>query len=551
MKTRFLFFTSLFSPCVSFVHTPLVRGSVRSFTKNANMSPVPRDIYKKTFQTRSVSTKCSMSLDSNVFGEVFNTVVQTFKSYSPFIITYFTVSFLLRNRSIGTQMKGLTSLGGPAPGQIAESDVTFDDVAGCDYAKKELEEIVDFMRNPGKYEYYGAKIPKGVLLSSEPGMGKTLMAKAIAGESGVPIISVSGSEFVSLFVGNGPKRVKELYEMARKNSPCFVFIDEIDSIATKRGVSPGGGNEERESTLNQLLTEMDGLKTDGGGDVITIGATNRPDLLDSAVTRPGRMDRKVNISPPDAKGRRAILDVHFKNKPLYKDVDLDALSLLTVGMSGASLANISNEASIFAAREGTGKIMNRHVQEAFDKLAIGIRLTEKVTSPLTDKLVSVHETGHAMASYLVGGFDSVSRISIIPSSSGVGGFTLFKPLEAESSGMPTRTRLMNELKVLLGGRAAEEIVYGSMEVTTGAFDDIRRAKALCKRIVTEFGMGGPIMYSEKDAEIKSVHILNSSYVTVLELLKSKKDLLEKVSDELLESKEMDGDKFYELVNEES
>lgn len=439
----------------------------------------------------------------------------------------------------------MVGVGGETPGSIVkQSEITFEDVAGCDYAKKELQEIVDFMKNPDKYEFYGAKIPRGVLLSSEPGMGKTLMAKALAGESGVPIISVSASEFVSLFVGNGSRRVKEVYEIARKISPCFVFIDEIDSVAAKRGMSPGGGNDERESTLNQLLTEMDGMNTDET--VITIGATNRPDLLDSAVTRPGRMDRNVCMGYPDVKGRREILNVHFKNKPLSSEVDLDSLANLTVGMSGASLANISNEASIFAAREGHGKIMNRHVQEAFDKLVIGIRLTEKDTSSDTDRLVSVHETGHALAAHLVGDFDKVSRISIIPSSSGAGGFTLFMPLE-NGSGMHTRNRLTNELKVLLGGRAAEEIVFGSMEVTTGAIDDIQRAKALCKRIVSEFGMGGPIMYNDKDAEIKSVEILNSCYDSVLEDLRSNVKTLEKISTELIEHREMSGERFHEMV----
>lgn len=540
MFSRLLLLSSIVYPCLSFVPSTFIYG-----TKLSNMNaPVINPSTRAVYARNRVSTSM-MTIDHDSMNTVVTSVFQTLKHYSPLLITYATVYLILQNKRVQNTFKGITNVGGETPGSmVTQSEITFEDVAGCDYAKKELEEIVDFMRNPGKYELYGAKIPRGVLLSSEPGMGKTLMAKALAGESGVPIISVSASEFVSLFVGNGPKRVKEVYDIARKMSPCFVFIDEIDSVASKRGMSPGGGNDEREATLNQLLTEMDGMNTEGT--IITIGATNRPDLLDSAVTRPGRMDRNVRIGSPDVKGRREILNVHFKNKPISSEVDLDALARLTVGMSGASLSNISNEASIFAAREGTGKIMNRHVQEAFDKLAIGIRLTEKDSSTETNRLVSVHETGHALAAYLVGDFDKVSRISIIPSSSGAGGFTLFTPVET-GSGMPTKNRLTNELKVLLGGRAAEEIVFGSMEVTTGAFDDIRRAKALCKRIVTEFGMGGPIMYNEKDAEIKSVEILNSCYDSVLEVLKSNTRLLEKISTELIESKEMSGDRFYEMV----
>ncbi len=534
-----LLLQSVLVSCMAFVSIPYSSGSIKKsdhkyFSKKCN------PIKKKSFQ------RCAVNLDHETAHTVLSSIGVTLKHYSPLIVTYAAVYLILSKMDNTNPFKGIMGgFGGDTAGSMMEeSEVKFEDVAGCDYAKKELEEIVDFMRNPQKYEKYGAKIPRGLLLSSEPGMGKTLMAKALAGESGVPLISVSASEFVSIFVGNGPKRVKEVYNMARKCSPCFVFIDEIDSVASKRGVSPGGGNEERESTLNQLLTEMDGMNTQGT--VITIGATNRPDLLDNAITRPGRMDRNIRIGSPDAKDRLAILKVHFKNKPLSSDVDLDELSHITIGMSGASLANISNEASIFAAREDTDKIMNRHVQEAFDKLAIGIRLSDKVTDPKIDKLVAFHEAGHALASHLVKKFDRVSRISIIPSSSGAGGFTLFTP-SVSDSGMPTKDRLLNELKVLLGGRAAEEIVFGHIEVTTGAFDDIKRAKALCERIVTEFGMGGKIMQIEKDSEQRIVDILNESYESVLKDIKTNIDVLEEVATELISCKEMTGTRFYEIV----
>ena len=479
-------------------------------------------------------------------------VIQMIKHYSPFIITYgifFTILQSLRGRGTGGNPFNALSALGPTPGGIVEeSEVGFDDVAGCDYAKKELEEVVDFMKNPDKYETYGAKLPRGILFSSQPGMGKTLMAKALAGESGVPLVSVSGSEFVSIFVGNGPKRVKEVYEMARKASPCFVFIDEIDSVASQRGSSiSGGGNDEREATLNQLLTEMDGMTTDAT--VITIGATNRPDLLDSALTRPGRMDRRIELGSLDAKARRAILDVHFKNKPLSSEVDLDALSKQTIGMSGASLANIANEAAILAARESVPEIDNSHVNMAFDKLTVGIRLLEREIPTNTLNTVAYHESGHALASYLVGSPDRVSRISIVPSTSGAAGFTMFTPSEEGESGLHSKERLTGEILVLLGGRAAEEIVFGDSHVTTGAYDDIRRAKGVCQNIVNDFGMGGNISFNDSDSRDKAVEILNESYVNILGAMGERVELLNIIAEELLERKEISGERFYEIMED--
>ena len=479
-------------------------------------------------------------------------VVNTLKHYSPFIITYGVIYGILQYMNgKGMGNNPFNSMGGlgQTPGSIVEgAEVGFDDVAGCDYAKRELEEIVDFMKDPEKYESYGAKLPRGVLFSSQPGMGKTLMAKALAGEAGVPLISVSGSEFVSIFVGNGPKRVKEVYEMARKASPCFVFIDEIDSVAGQRGAAiGGGGNDEREATLNQLLTEIDGMTTDQT--VITIGATNRPDLLDSALVRPGRMDRKIDLGSLDANARRDILKVHFRNKPLDMEVDLEALARQTIGMSGAALANIANEAAIMAARENAPTIDETHINWAFDKLTVGIRLPERDIGEKTAETVAYHEAGHAIASYLVNSPDKVSRISIIPSTSGAAGFTMFTPNEEGDSGLHSKERLEGQVLVLLGGRAAEELIFGNLSVTTGAYDDIRRAKSLCQNIVDDFGMGGNIAFNEFDSKNKAVEILNGAYAQILISMEERRDLLHSVAIELLEEKEILGKRFYEILEE--
>ncbi|CAM9529121.1 unnamed protein product [Pylaiella littoralis] len=487
------------------------------------------------------------SLDTEHIKASLIPALQALKHYSPFIVIYGIIIKIL-NKVNNSRSNPFNPLGGhgSSPGQIlTESDVSFDDVAGCDYAKKELEEVVDFMKDPEKYYMYGAKLPRGILLSSQPGMGKTLMAKALAGESGVPLISVSGSEFVSIFVGNGPKRVREVHDLARKSSPCFVFMDEIDSVAGQRGASIGGGNDEREATLNQLLTEIDGMTTDTT--IITIGATNRPDLLDSALTRPGRMDRRVEIGSHDADARRSILDVHFRNKPLDEQVDLDALSRQTIGMSGAALANIANEAAILAARDSTSTIDATHINLAFDKLTVGLRLPDRKICPKTLNTVAYHEAGHAIASYLVDSPDKVSRISVIPSTSGAAGFTMFTPSEEGESGLHSKKRLEGEVLVLLGGRAAEELVFGTSSVTTGAYDDIRRAKGVCQNIVDDFGMGGNISFNEFDSKNKAVEILNASYAMILGFMGEHRELLDRVTEELIEKKEILGDRFYEIV----
>ena len=465
-------------------------------------------------------------------------VKDTVVHYSPLLVTYATMFAI-----VSKKMKRRGMMGGPTPGSIIHSSVSFKDVAGCDYAKKELEEVVDFMKNPTKYQRYGAVMPRGVLLSSEPGMGKTHMAKAIAGETNVPLISVAGSEFVSLFVGNGAKRVREVYELARKNSPCFVFIDEIDSIASQRGASVGGGNDEREATLNQLLTEIDGIG--GKHDIITIGATNRPELLDSALTRSGRMDRKIQMGSFDFNARMDILNVHFKDKPLSKKVDMSVLSKQTSGMSGSDLANIANEASINAARSSALNINSTHIEHAFDKLTIGIRLPDKDIDANTSRTIAVHEAGHALVSHEVDSDNIVSRISIIPSTSGAAGFTMFIPSHESDSGLHSKSNLEKQILVLLGGRAAEEIVFGTDHVTTGAHDDISRAKKLCHHLVSDFGMGGQIAFSDADSENRANDILNESYIKAKECINRSK--LEVISNELIERREISGDRFYELV----
>ena len=375
----------------------------------------------------------------------------------------------------------------------SETKITFGDVAGIEGAKLELTEVVDFLKNPDRFTAVGAKIPKGVLLVGPPGTGKTLLAKAVAGEASVPFFSISGSEFVEMFVGVGASRVRDLFEQAKKNAPCIVFIDEIDAVGRQRGAGLGGGNDEREQTLNQLLTEMDGFEGNSG--IIIVAATNRPDVLDSALMRPGRFDRQVTVDRPDYSGRLQILKVHARSKTLSKGVDLDQVARRTPGFTGADLANLLNEAAILAARRELTEVSNEEIGAAIERIMVGPEKKDTVISEKRKRLVAYHEAGHAVVGAVMPDYDPVQKISIIPRGQ-AGGLTFFTPSEERmESGLYSRSYLQNQMAVALGGRVAEEIIYGEDEVTTGASNDLKQVASVARQMITKFGMSdklGPV-----------------------------------------------------------
>ena len=381
---------------------------------------------------------------------------------------------------------------------MGDKSVTFAQVAGLKEEKEELEEIVDFLKEPGKYTGVGARIPKGVLLEGPPGTGKTLLAKAVAGEAGVPFFSISGSDFVEMFVGVGASRVRDLFEEANHNAPCIVFIDEIDAVARRRGTGMGGGHDEREQTLNQLLVEMDGFGVNEG--IIVMAATNRVDILDPAILRPGRFDRKVAVGTPDVGGREEILKVHAKNKPLGDDVNLQQLAQTTAGFTGADLENLLNEAAIIAAKENRSFIANKDVKRAFVKVGIGAEKKSRIISDKEKKITAYHEAGHAILFHVLPDVGPVYTVSIIPTGVGAAGYTM--PLPEKDEMFATKSRMLQDIMVSLGGRIAEEIIFG--DITTGASSDIKKATKTARRMVTRYGMSdniGVICYDDDDDEV--------------------------------------------------
>ena len=381
---------------------------------------------------------------------------------------------------------------------MGDKSVTFAQVAGLKEEKEELEEIVDFLKEPGKYTGVGARIPKGVLLEGPPGTGKTLLAKAIAGEANVPFFSISGSDFVEMFVGVGASRVRDLFEEAKHNAPCIVFIDEIDAVARRRGTGMGGGHDEREQTLNQLLVEMDGFGVNEG--IIVMAATNRVDILDPAILRPGRFDRKVAVGTPDVGGREEILKVHAKNKPLGDDVNLQQLAQTTAGFTGADLENLLNEAAIIAAKENRSFIANKDVKRAFVKVGIGAEKKSRIISDKEKKITAYHEAGHAILFHVLPDVGPVYTVSIIPTGVGAAGYTM--PLPEKDEMFATKSRMLQDIMVSLGGRIAEEIIFG--DITTGASSDIKKATKTARRMVTRYGMSdniGVICYDDDDDEV--------------------------------------------------
>ena len=445
------------------------------------------------------------------------------------------------------------------------SDVTFADVAGIEEAKQELKEVVDFLKEPEKFKKIGARIPKGVLLLGEPGTGKTLLAKAVAGEAKVPFFSMSGSEFVEMFVGVGASRVRDLFGKARKNAPCIVFIDEIDAVGRKRGSGQGGGNDEREQTLNQLLVEMDGFGTDET--IIVLAATNRADVLDRALKRPGRFDRQVYVDMPDIKGREEILKVHAKNKKFAPDVDLKIIAKKTAGMAGADLANILNEGAILAARAGRTEITMADLEEASEKVEMGPEKRSKVVPEKEKRIVAYHESGHAIVNFVLGGETKVHKITMIPRGQ-AGGYTLSLP--AEQKIIYSKKYFMDEIAIFFGGRAAEEITFGKDNITSGASNDIQVATGYAQQMVTKLGMSekfGPILldgtregdmfqskyYSEQtgkeiDDEIRS--IINERYQKALSILNENRNKLEEVTRILLEKETIMGPEFEAIMRNE-
>jgi cell division protease FtsH len=452
-----------------------------------------------------------------------------------------------------------------------QTQVTFNDVAGIEQAKLELTEVVDFLKNADRFTAVGAKIPKGVLLVGPPGTGKTLLARAVAGEAGVPFFSISGSEFVEMFVGVGASRVRDLFEQAKANAPCIVFIDEIDAVGRQRGAGLGGGNDEREQTLNQLLTEMDGFEGNTG--IIIIAATNRPDVLDSALMRPGRFDRQVVVDRPDYKGRLEILSVHARGKTLGKDVDVEKIARRTPGFTGADLSNLLNEAAILAARRNLTEISMDEVNDAIDRVLAGPEKKDRMMSDRRKTLVAYHEAGHALVGALMPDYDPVQKISIIPRGR-AGGLTWFTPSEEQmDSGLYSRSYLQNQMAVALGGRIAEEIIFGDEEVTTGASNDLQQVARVARQMVTRFGMsdrlgpvalgrqqGNPFLgrdivaerdFSEEtaaaiDDEVRN--LVDQAYRRAKEVLVKNRRVLDLISERLIEKETVDAEELQAILN---
>ncbi|MCL6595871.1 MAG: ATP-dependent zinc metalloprotease FtsH [Firmicutes bacterium] len=444
--------------------------------------------------------------------------------------------------------------------------VTFEDVAGVDEAKEELGEVVDFLRHPGRYVQVGARIPKGVLLFGEPGTGKTLLARAVAGEAGVPFFSISGSDFVEMFVGVGASRVRDLFEQAKRSAPCIVFIDEIDAVGRMRGAGYGGGHDEREQTLNQLLVEMDGFGVNEG--IIVMAATNRPDVLDPALLRPGRFDRQIFITRPDLRGRTAILRVHARNKPLAEDVSLEEMARRTPGFTGADLANMLNEAALLTARRRKKRIGAAEVDEAIERVILGPAKKSRVMTEKEKRIVAYHEAGHALVAHLLPNCDPVVKVSII-SRGGAGGYTITLP--EEDRNLVSRDQIVDQVTQALGGRAAEEIVFG--EITSGASDDIDKATKMVRKMITEFGMSeglGPLAYGTKEDQVflgrdllrernyseevaaaidrEVRRVIGEAHDRAKRLLDQNRQRLTRVAERLMEQETMDAAEFEALVN---
>lgn len=481
----------------------------------------------------------------------------------------FILFMIMNNQAGGGGNAQMMNFGKSRARMSSERDkkIGFDNVAGLKEEKEELEEIVDFLRAPGKYTKLGARIPKGVLLVGPPGTGKTLLAKAVAGEAGVPFFSISGSDFVEMFVGVGASRVRDLFEDAKRNAPCIVFIDEIDAVARRRGTGMGGGHDEREQTLNQLLVEMDGFGVNEG--IIVMAATNRVDILDPAIMRPGRFDRKVTVGRPDVAGRTEILKVHAKNKPLAEDVDLEQIAQTTAGFTGADLENLLNESAILAAKKNRAFLVQEDVRQAFVKVGIGAEKKSRIISEKEKRITAFHEAGHAILFHLLPDVGPVYTVSIIPTGSGAAGYTM--PLPEKDEMFNSKKKMLQEIVVDLGGRVAEELVLD--DITTGASQDIKQATAMAKAMVTKYGMServGLINYDNEEDEVfigrdlahtrgygehvassideEIKRIIDECYLKAKEMIMERRDVLDACAELLIRKEKITRDEFEALFS---
>jgi cell division protease FtsH len=492
-------------------------------------------------------------------------------SIIPFIIIFILFFFLL-NQAQGGGGKVMNF--GKSRARLYTEDkkrVTFDDVAGADEEKQELVEIVEFLKDPRKFNALGARIPKGVLLNGPPGTGKTLLARAVAGEAGVPFFSISGSDFVEMFVGVGASRVRDLFENAKKNAPCIIFIDEIDAVGRQRGAGLGGGHDEREQTLNQLLVEMDGFSGNEG--IIVMAATNRPDILDPALLRPGRFDRQITVDRPDVKGREAVLRVHARNKPLAKDVRLDVLARYTIGFTGADLENLLNEGALIAARNNRKEITMQDLDEAFDRVVVGTQKKSRIISEREKRTIAYHEAGHCVIGYYVRNADVIHKVTIVPRGR-AGGYAMMVPKDMEDRLLQTKNELLDRVTGLLGGRVSEELFIG--EIGTGAYDDFRKATAIVRSMIMEYGMSeklGPLQfgnpqgqvflgrdlaheqnYSDRIAyeiDVEMQTIIRECYDRAKDILRKHEDKVHLIANKLLELETLDRDQIVQLMEKGS
>lgn len=537
-----------------------VQGELKSGEKFTSTAPKESDLIK-VMQNAKVSFTTKPVAPPPWWTSLFSTLL-------PIIILIAFLLFIMNQTQGGGNR--VMQFGRSKARMLSGEDVkiTFADVAGADEAKEEMAEVVEFLKNPQKFTQIGAKIPKGVLLYGAPGTGKTLMAKAVAGEAGVPFFSISGSDFVEMFVGVGAARVRDLFEQAKKNSPCIVFIDEIDAVGRQRGAGLGGGHDEREQTLNQLLVEMDGFSTNEG--IIVMASTNRPDILDPALLRPGRFDRHILIDKPDVKGREAILKVHVKEKPLAEDVNLEILAKRTPGFTGADLANMVNEAALLAARRGKTTIGMEEMEESIERVIAGPEKKTRVISEKEKRLVAYHEAGHALVSYFLPYTDKLHKISIIPRGR-AGGYTLLLP--EEDRNYITKSYLLDEVTTLLGGRVSEALVLN--DISTGAQNDLERASGIVRKMITEYGMSeelGPLTFGHRSEEVflgrdisrdrdysdaiayaidkEASSYMEESYQKAEEILKNNMDKLHQIAGRLMDQETMEAQEFEAIMKGE-
>ena len=550
------------------IDSRLQKAKVTLKNQGEQQEPKEVDIFKYEYNSELIDTltKNKVNFSLNPSPDHSATIRSVLQITILFLVLIIVIAIVRRSASASGQAMNFSK--SRARFQMeAKTGITFGDVAGIDEATEELQEVVTFLKQPEKFTAIGAKIPKGVLLIGPPGTGKTLLAKAIAGEAGVPFFSISGSEFVEMFVGVGASRVRDLFKKAKENAPCLIFIDEIDAVGRQRGVGYGGGNDEREQTLNQLLTEMDGFEGNTG--IIVIAATNRPDVLDMALLRPGRFDRQVTVDYPDLKGRLGILEVHSHNKKLDKEVSLEAVARRTPGFTGADLANLLNEAAIFTARRRKEAITMSEINDAIDRVVAGMEGTPLVDSK-SKRLIAYHEVGHAIVGTLVPGHDPVEKVTLIPRGQAKG-LTWFTP--DEEYGLITRNQLLARISGLLGGRSAEEVIFGEDEVTTGAGNDIEKVTYLARQMVTRLGMSelgllaleddnpnnyagynsqSPGEYSQEiaakiDAQVRS--IVEYCHQQAQEIIRENRATVDRLVDILIDQETIEGEDFRRLIKQ--